>query len=132
MCKGKEGQGIIDCIEDRALNGSLAVKYLTKGVQKDKSVPEEKFWRKEFSHTSMGICSTLQPPFSLGTTLIKEAIWIGLNVSYQFAISIHDPKFSLTNYNPSLPLNWLMLDAPGVMIQRMRVVQHNNINVPHR
>ena len=132
MCEGKEGLEIIDCIEDRALSRSLAVEYLTKGVQEEKSVPEEKFWTQEFSHTSMGICSTIQPPFSLGATLMKEAIWMGLNASYKFAIFVHDPNFFLINYNPSLPLNCLQLDAPGIMTQRMLVVQHNNINVPHR
>ena len=131
MCDGKEGPEIIDCIEDRALNLTIALKYLTKGVQKDKSVPEEHFWTKEFSHTSLGICSTVKPPFSLGTTLM-EAIWIGLNESYNFAIFVHDPNFFLINYNPSLPLNCLQLHAPGMMTQRMLVVQHNNINVPHR
>ena len=131
MCKGKEGPEIIDCIEDRALNLTLAVEYLTKGVPKLKSLPEEKFWTKEFSHSSMGICSTVKPPFSLETTLM-EAIWIGLNDSYKFAICVHDPNFFLVNYNPSLPLNCLQLGAPGMMIQRMLVVQHNNINVPQR
>ena len=132
MCAGKEGPEIIDCIEDRALNRTLAVEYLTEGVQKDRSVPKEMFWTKEFSHTLMGICHTIQPPFSLGTTLIKEAIWIGLNDSYKFAIFVHDPNFFLMNYNPSLPLNVLQLVAPGIVTQRMLVVQHNNINVPHR
>ena len=80
----------------------------------------------------MGICSTIQPPFLLGATLMKEAIWMGLNVSYKFVIFVHDPNFFLINYNPSLPLNCLLLDAPGIMAQRMLVVQHNNINVPHR
>ena len=132
MCAGKEGPEIIDCIEDRALNRTLAVEYLTEGVQKDRSVPKEMFWTKEFSHTLMGICYTIQPPFLLGTTLIKEAIWIGLNDSYKFAIFVHDPNFFLMNYNPSLPLNVLQLVAPGIVTQRMLVVQHNNINVPHR
>ena len=132
MCEGKEGLEIIDCIEDRALNRSLAVEYLTKGVQEMKSLPEEKFWAEELSYTSLGICSTVQPPFLLGTTLMKEAIWIGLNESYKFVIFVHDPNFFLINYNPSLPLNCLLLDAPGIMAQRMLVVQHNNINVPHR
>ena len=131
MCAGKEGPEIIDCIEDRALNRTLAVEYLTKGVQEDKSLPEENLWTKEFSHTLMGICSTIQPPFLLGTTFMKGAIWIGFNESYKFAICVHDPNFFLINYNPSLPLNFFQLDAPGIMTQRMRVVQHNNINVPH-
>ena len=132
MCAGKEGPEIIDCIEDGALNRTLAVEYLTKGFQKEKYLPEEKFWTKEFSHTLMGICYTIQPPFSLGTTLIQEAIWIGLNEPYKFAIFVHDPNFFVMNFNPSLPLNCLQLDAPGIMAQRMLVVQHNNVNVPHK
>ena len=132
MCAGKEGPEIIDCIEDRALNRTLAVEYLTEGVQKDRSVPKEMFWTKEFSHTLMGICYTIQPPFSLGTILTEEAIWIGLNEPYKFGIFVHDPNFFLINFNPSLPLNCLQLGAPGIMTQRMIVVQHNNINVPHK
>ena len=133
MCEGKEGPEIIDCIEEKAINGSLAVKYLMKGFQEEKSVPEANFWTREFSHSSMGICSTIKPPFSLGTTFIKEAIWIGLNESYKFALFFHDPDFFLINFIPSLPFNVIMLDASdGTMTQRMLVVQHHKLNVPHR
>ena len=133
MCEGKEGPEIIDCIEEKAINGSLAVKYLMKGFQEEKSVPEANFWTREFSHSSMGICSTIKPPFSLGTTFIKEAIWIGLNESYKFAMFFHDPDFFLINFIPSLPFNAIMLNASdGTMTQRMLVVQHHKLNVPHR
>ena len=134
MCEGKEGPEIIDCIEDRALDKASAIEYLTRGVQKERSLPPEKFWTEELSHTLQGICSTIQPPFSLGTTLLKDAIWIGLNESYDFAMSIHDPNFFLINYTPNLPVKNVMFygASPSYEAQRILVVQHHRVDVPYR
>ena len=133
MCEGKEGPEIIDCIEDRALDKTSAIEYLTRGVQKERSLPPEKFWTEELSHTLQGICSTIQPPFSLGTTLLKDAIWIGLNESYDFAMVIHDPNFFLINYTPSLPMRSVMFSGISpYMTQRIVVVQHHRVDVPYR
>ena len=133
MCEGMEGPEIIDCIENRASNKTSALLYLTKGVQKERSVPSKKFMTEELSHTLQGICATIQPPFSLGTSLLMDAIWIGLNESYDFAMVIHDPNFFLMNYTPSLPFKSVMFSgASPFRAQRISVVQHYKVDVPYR
>ena len=133
MCQGKEGPEIIDCIEDRSLDKNSAIEYLTNGVQKERSLPPEKFWTEELSHTLQGICSTIQPPFSLGATLLKDAIWIGLNESYDFDMVIQYLNFFLINYTPSLPLRSVMFSgASPYMTQRIVVVKHHRVDVPYR
>ena len=131
LCHGKEGDEIVGCIEEKAVDQTTIAKFVTKGFQKENSLPEQSFWRTEFSHGIAGLCSTIQIPYPLGIDLAKEAIWIGLNSSYAFIVYIHDPNFFLINNNPSLPMNVFLQDA-GMIAYKMYVAQRHNINVPNK
>ena len=129
LCQGKEGDEIVDCIEERAVDQTTIANYITSGFQKERSLPEKIFWRTEFSHVIAGLCSTIEIPYPLGIDLAKEAIWVGLNNSYAFIVYIHDPSFFLINNNPSLPINAWLQDK-GMIAYKMYVAQRHNINVP--
>ena len=129
ICQGKEGDEIVKCIEEKAVNQTTLAKFITRGFQQGKGFPDPSLWRTEFSHGIYGLCSTIQIPFPLGVDLAKEAIWIGLNKSYNFMIYIHDPNFFLLNNNPSLPMNVFVQDD-DMIAYKMFVVQRHNTNVP--
>ena len=129
VCRGKEGDEIAKCIEEKAVNQTTLAKFITQGFQPEKSLPDSSLWQTEFSHGIYGFCSTIQIPFPLGVDLAKEAIWVGLNNSYAFVVFIHDPNFFLINNNPSVPMNVFLQDT-GMIIYKMYVVHRHNINVP--
>ena len=129
LCEGKDGEEIVDCIEEKAVNRNTIANFITRGFPQEKSFPDPSLWKTEFSHGIYGLCSTIQIPFPLGVDLAKEAIWVGLNNSYAFLVWIHDPKFFLLNNNPSLPMN-AFLQNEDMIAYKMYVVHRHNINVP--
>ena len=81
ICEGKEGEDIANCIEQKVINQTTIVRSITKGFQKEESLPEKFFWRTEFSHGMNGFCSTIHLNYSLGLDLVQDAIWVHLNKS---------------------------------------------------
>ena len=129
ICEGKEGEDIVTCIEQKVINQTTIVRSITKGFQKEESLPENFFWRTEFSHGMNGFCSTIHLNYSLGLDLVQEAIWVHLNKSYAFVVFIHDPNFFLINNNPSLPMN-AFLQKEGMIGYKGYVAKRHNINIP--
>ena len=62
ICQGKEGDEIVKCIEEKAVNQTTLAKFITRGFQQEKGLPDPSLWRTEFSRGICGLCSTIQIP----------------------------------------------------------------------
>ena len=133
VCEGLEGKEIPKCIEESAYNRSFAVEYLIEGYGTEKTLPNDSFWKSDFTHGITGMCQTYQSQNKLGVLFKDDTIVVGLNLNLSHSIFVHDPNFFVVNYNPMVPQWGILIDSQnGKFARKFIVVQHYDIDVPQK
>ena len=127
MCPDLEGDDIVKCVEENAFNLTTIVKNAGKGMMGTNDLSESRFWSPEFSYSNSGICQTLHPNMTMGTTIITDAIRIELSNTFSNWIVIHDRNLFLFNSNPSMPFKAMSINE--MKMYKFMVVRHENIDV---
>ena len=69
ICKGLQGEDIIQCLEEKTYNLSTVVEQASKGPygSTPQLLTDSTYWHPEFSYTPSGLCYQLETNMTLGT-----------------------------------------------------------------
>ena len=137
LCNGTESEDIVSCIEKESFDLRDFVKYEGKGKhfhlsRVRKMVVQEPNWRSDFSYVRSGLCQQFQTTDHFGEDIKKDAINVGLDPNNWYLTFIHDPRFFIFSRNPGLPLNSKFQKADQLVMQKLKMVQHHNFDVPSK
>ena len=127
ICSSQEGDDLVDCVEKNTFNLTTIVKYAQKGFLGQTNLTDARFWRPEFSVSYLGICQTLEPNMTIGTSFLTDSLRIALNQNFINYIAIHEPNLFLLNRNPSMPFKMMRVD--GNRVYKFNMVRHEDIDV---
>ena len=136
LCNGTESEDIVSCIERESFNLRDFVKYEGKGkhfhLSRERKIVVEQNWRPDFSYVRSGLCQQFQTTDHFGEDVKKDAINVGLDPNNWYLTFIHDPRFFIFSRNPGLPLNSQFQKPHQLVMHKLKMVQHQNLDVPSK
>ena len=136
VCDGSQGTALTECIEREVFGLSDVVtfeetrattpKILHHTIEENPIVPSH--WSMSLNHDK-GPCFTYQNDQHMETqTMLK----IGLNASFKYHVSLHDPKFFIRTANPAMPVRSSFLNAGDWEMIKLVIIEHQNLDVPDK
>ena len=136
LCNSTEGEDIVSCIEKESFDLRDVVKYQGKGkhfhLSRQRKIVVEQNWRPDFSYVRSGLCQQFQTMDHFGEDVKKDAINVGLDPNNWYLTFIHDPRFFIFSRNPGLPLNSHFQKPDQLVVHKLKMVQHHNLDVPSK
>ena len=135
VCTGKEGEELVQCTEESMFDQHDIVEF--EGYAHGNSVDNDTRQRMPLveSHWKMGLnsdkggCLTFQDFQHFPTDKVLK---IGLTKNLTHQVFFHDPKFFVKSDNPDIPVNKNILDPGDYDLNRLVLVQHENLDVPDK
>ena len=131
ICKGLQGEDIVQCLEEKTYNVSTVVEQASKGPYSGtpQLLTDTTYWHPEFSYSPNGLCYQLETNMTLGTDMITDllSIFMNNNDNLTIYVSIHDTSFFFQSFNPLTPITMLPVDK--TMLTKFYLVQHNNLDL---
>ena len=134
FCNGTKQ--VVKCVNSNTYNLRETVvraKAMPSGMEshkKEKDFANSKHWIEELSAFRLGKCHTLN-----NSVTLKSALWdFGFNMSFKYAVIIHDPNFYLFSTNP-VTVPHIVLDLKkddGTSMLYVEAIQHVNIDRPNQ
>ena len=125
---------IEQCIEDNSLGSSDLIKGVLLGFEAQASLNLTKEMLTEDStHLWSGRFYTLNLPLTIGPDDDTDQVYIFLsNISMEYQLFIHDPKFYIYSDNPVLPMEVRSFNTRSTVSRyyRLNLVEMNELDVP--
>ena len=136
LCNGTEREDIVSCIKKESFDLKDFVKYEGKGkhfhITGQRNSVVEQNWRPDFSYVRSGLCQQFKTMDNFGEDIKKDAINVGLDPNNWYLTFIHDPRFFIFSRNPGLPLNSQFQKPDQLVMHKLKMVQHLNLNIPSK
>ena len=129
ICKNKMGIELKKCVQEEAFDLSTAITSVSTKPYETEHDLDESLWAPHFSYTLCGLCFTYNSSLKLGVDLDTSRLFFTLNESLSYVVFFHDPNLLVLNFNPDMPMTQMTYYKPW-QIRRMKVVQHEKLNVP--
>ena len=137
VCDGRQGTALTDCIEREVFGlpdvvtfeetRATTPKILHHTIEENPIVPSR--WSMSLNHDK-GPCFTYQNDQHMESG--KSMLKIGLNASFKYQVSLHDPKFFINSANPAMPVRSSFLNAGDWEMIKLVLVEHQNLDVPDK
>ena len=126
LCEGKED--IERCVHGAAYNLTETIDTFSYGDYLDVRAPEENDWITDFALPYYGLCYTLNISFHMTIYNHNGTLKFNLHDNLTYIAFVHDPNIFVQNFNPSIPMQWFMLENDKKFrLQSLRVVEHQNM-----
>ena len=94
-----------DYLTKKTFNQSEAIIDIFRGYTRKMSILKQKhIVKEELTRPSFGRYYVVKPTFRIGTNDDLDQIFIVLFRNLQYIMYVHDPRFYLGFYNPSIPM----------------------------